>query len=414
MSENIAIKIENLSKSYKLYKSPRDRLKEALHPFKRKYHQDFYALHNINFEIRKGETLGIVGKNGAGKSTLLKLITGILNPTMGNIYIHGRVSALLELGAGFNVELSGMENIYFQANILGISKKEITTKIEGILAFADIGDFIYQKVKTYSSGMFARLAFAVAIHVEPDILIVDEALAVGDANFQLKCHKRMDELREKGVTILFVSHDTYSVKTLCQRALFIDKGTQIMYGSALDVVNEYLLFLDKDHTYPLIEQTSACTLNNAPANILKVRTFGSIVSENGCINIKTKDKLEIEVDYQINSNELQEIVLVFNLYRERDNVYVCGATTLMDGLSPISVKLGENSFKLILPSLPLLSGKYRLRVAINEKKGLGIITELNDAMFINIVDNHEAEGLVTLPREWKIPKNHGSESIINL
>ena len=190
MNKNTAIKVTNLSKVYKLYDKPADRLKESLHPLKKKYHKEFYALNDVSFEIKKGETVGIIGKNGAGKSTLLKIITGVLTPSGGHVHVNGRIASLLELGAGFNPEYTGVENIYLQGTLMGYTKEEMESKIQAILDFADIGDFVYQPVKSYSSGMFARLAFAVAINVEPDILIVDEALSVGDVFFQNKCFKK--------------------------------------------------------------------------------------------------------------------------------------------------------------------------------------------------------------------------------
>lgn len=244
MNQDIAIKVENLTKIYKLYDAPIDRLKEALNPFKRKYHKDFYALDGLNFEIKKGECVGILGRNGAGKSTLLKIITGVLTPTAGHVQINGRISALLELGAGFNPEYTGLENIYFQGNLMGYSKEEIDLKIPAILEFADIGEFIKQPVKSYSSGMFARLAFAVAINVEPDILIVDEALSVGDAAFQNKCIRKMIEIMEQGVTVLFVSHDIQAVNKFCKRAIWLRDGKKYMDGVTQDVTDAYMAFVN--------------------------------------------------------------------------------------------------------------------------------------------------------------------------
>ena len=183
--ENIAIKVKNLTKLYHLYNKPQDRVKEALNPFKKSYHHDFYAMNDVTFEIKKGETVGIIGKNGAGKSTLLKMITGVLTPTSGEVEVNGKIASLLELGAGFNPEMTGIENIYLNGTIMGFTKEEMDSKVDAILEFADIGEFIYQPVKMYSSGMFARLAFSVAINVEPDALIVDEALSVGDMAFQM-------------------------------------------------------------------------------------------------------------------------------------------------------------------------------------------------------------------------------------
>lgn len=240
MPNSIAIKVNHLTKVYKLYDKPMDRLKESLHPLNKQYHKEFYALNDVSFEIKKGETVGIIGKNGAGKSTLLKIITGVLTPTIGSVHVNGRIASLLELGAGFNPEYTGIENIYFQGSLMGYTREEIKVKVEDILAFADIGDFVYQPVKMYSSGMFARLAFAVAINVEPDILIVDEALSVGDMLFQVKCMARMRTMMEAGVTVLFVSHDTHSIKTLCKKAIWIENGIMKEYGDAGVVANKYI------------------------------------------------------------------------------------------------------------------------------------------------------------------------------
>lgn len=245
MTKNTAIKVQNLTKTYKLYDKPIDRLKESLHPLKKKYHRDFYALNDVSFEIKKGETVGIVGKNGSGKSTLLKIITGVLTPTSGKISVHGKISAILELGAGFNPEMTGLENVYLNTSINGMSKKETDSKIKEIVEFAELGEFIHQPVKTYSSGMKARLAFSVSISVEPDILIVDEALSVGDAAFARKCFAKMEEIRSRGATILFVSHSEGSVVALCNRAIWVSNGKQIIDGTPKLVTGLYMKHINE-------------------------------------------------------------------------------------------------------------------------------------------------------------------------
>lgn len=237
--DELAIHLENISKKYNLYDAPIDRLKEALHPFRRKYHKDFYALDTISFKVKKGETIGIIGRNGAGKSTLLKILTGVLTPSSGTLKINGKISALLELGAGFNPELDGLENIYFSGMIMGFSREEMENKIDDILSFADIGDFINQPVKSYSSGMFVRLAFSIATAVNPDILIVDEALSVGDMFFQAKSVSRMRDLIRNGATLLFVSHDTNAVKSLCDRAILLENGQMTEDGASDGVLEKY-------------------------------------------------------------------------------------------------------------------------------------------------------------------------------
>jgi len=237
---NIAIRVKNLTKIYHLYDKPQDRLKEALNPFKKLYHHDFYAMNDVSFEIKKSETVGIIGKNGAGKSTLLKMITGVLTPTSGSIEVNGKIASILELGAGFNPEMTGLENIYLYGTLTGFTKEEMDEKVEAITTFANIGEFITQPIKGYSSGMLARLAFAAAINVDADVLIVDEALSVGDMVFQAKCMAKMTSLMEQGVTVLFVSHDTHSVKTLCNQAVFIHQGKLVDFGDVGPVVDQYI------------------------------------------------------------------------------------------------------------------------------------------------------------------------------
>ena len=239
MIDNIAISVKNITKTYKLYDSHADRVRETFHPLRKKYHRPFNALTDVSFDVSKGETLGIIGRNGSGKSTLLQVICGILQPTSGSVEVNGRVSALLELGAGFNPEFTGRQNVYINGSILGLTHEEIENRFDEIAAFADIGDFINQPVKSYSSGMVVRLAFAVAISIEPDILIVDEALAVGDEAFQRKCFARIKQIQERGGTILFVSHGAGTIVELCNRTLLIDQGELLIGGSPKQVVSYY-------------------------------------------------------------------------------------------------------------------------------------------------------------------------------
>jgi len=244
---DIAIRIQNLSKCYHLYDNPHDRLKQFVLPrFRRmagkarkQYFREFWALKNVSFEVKKGETFGIIGRNGAGKSTLLQILCGTLTPSSGSVEINGRVAALLELGAGFNPEFTGSENVYMNASVLGLSKEEIDMRFDSIIAFADIGEFINQPVKTYSSGMFVRLAFAIAIHVEPSVLIIDEALSVGDIAFQNKCVMKIRELRDKGMTLLFVTHDLSTLQLLCDRVVWLHCGEIVMIGDPVTVSQEY-------------------------------------------------------------------------------------------------------------------------------------------------------------------------------
>jgi len=375
MNQDIAIKVEDLTKIYKLYDAPIDRLKEALNPFKKKYHKDFYALDNLTFEIKKGDCVGILGKNGAGKSTLLKIITGVLTPTIGRVEINGKVSALLELGAGFNPEYTGMENIYFQGNLMGYSREEIDLKIPDILEFADIGDFIKQPVKSYSSGMFARLAFAVAINVEPDILIVDEALSVGDMFFQAKSLSRMRKLiDDKNTTVLFVSHDITSIKSLCSKAILLESGKLAMFNNAEVVTEEYFANRfrgdnTKDKSLPL--------QNSNPYNTEifdKLSAFQRI--QNGKISFlnvmlldnenNLTDSIEFGQDMIIRciakaSADIHNIAFGFHI-RNRHGVDLLYDDTILQKHSVISAEQGETIVVEWKIKVLLQAGSYNVSV----------------------------------------------------
>jgi lipopolysaccharide transport system ATP-binding protein len=243
MTTQPVLSVENLSKAYAVYGKPSDRLKQIFSFRRRVYYSQFWALRDVNFEVYRGETIGIVGRNGSGKSTLLQIISGVLRPTTGFVKVYGQVAALLELGAGFNPEFTGRENIYLSGSVLGLSPEQIGEREEAIIEFSGIQDFINQPVKTYSSGMYARLAFSVASAVEPTILIVDEILAVGDAKFQARCFNRLQELKERGTTILLVTHSPEQVVTHCDKAILLERGSLLTIGKAKDVVNEYLKLL---------------------------------------------------------------------------------------------------------------------------------------------------------------------------
>src|SRR5947207_6629071 len=260
-----AVEFQGVSKSYAIYAAPGDRLKELLSLNRLKRHRDFWALHDVSFEVARGETFCIVGENGSGKSTLLQMVAGILQPTSGTISVTGRVSALLELGSGFNPEFSGRDNVYLNGAILGLSTKQIDQRFREIEEFAEIGDFIHQPVKTYSTGMVVRLAFAVAINVDPEILLVDEALAVGDIYFRQRCMRKVHELRARGVTILFVSHSTGDVKAIADRVMWLDRGRVMDIGEPELVISKYLAaMVEKDSAYlnlkkPAVKPVTAAT-----------------------------------------------------------------------------------------------------------------------------------------------------------
>ncbi|MFT6989342.1 MAG: lipopolysaccharide transport system ATP-binding protein [Paraglaciecola sp.] len=272
MSE-IAIKLENVSKYYKLYGASKDRLKEALHPLGRKYHKPFYALKGLSLEIKKGDVLGVVGRNGCGKSTLLKVITGVLQPSEGEVLVEGKVTALLELGAGFNPEFTGIQNIKFYGAILGLSKEEIESKLSEIIDFSELGEFINQPLKTYSSGMKSRLGFSVAVNVGADVLVLDEVLAVGDVFFRRKCFARMESLLKDGKTVIFVSHDAQSIVQLCNKAVFINDGKIESFGAPKEVIDAYNDFTIKANDYGGAHNLRVQEKGSGP-----IETGGAVVS----------------------------------------------------------------------------------------------------------------------------------------
>lgn len=444
MSSEIAITVDGLSKCYQIYEQPRDRLKQFVLPRLRQlvaqpphqYYREFWALKDVSFDVKKGETVGIIGRNGSGKSTLLQVITGTLSPTTGLVRTQGRISALLELGSGFNIDFTGRENVYLNASILGMTKKEVDDRFDQIAAFADIGRFIDTPVKHYSSGMFARLAFSVAIHVDPEILIVDEILAVGDFAFQRRCLAKFYEIRERGCTILFVTHDQYQVKSVCQRALYLEGGKLKMFGKAGRVIDTYTI--DMEAAEAVRAQAEQASLP-AAATVAAAANGGeeasgpsprpqtdapppavAITGDGGCERpyliesvqlltsggvevdeIETGAELWLEMKYRaLTARPPERISFVFNMYRH-DGLYVCGSTTLMDGITPFpGSKRGR--VRVRFPSLPLLSGEYKFRVAINDHGGFVTLAEAKDACKFSVVDNFNAVGLVDLTREWHI------------
>lgn len=314
MSE-IAISVDHVSKMYKLYDKPMDRLKESLGLSRQKKYKEHFALDDVSFEVHQGETVGIIGTNGSGKSTILKIITGVLNPTAGNLQVNGRISALLELGAGFNGEYSGIENVYLNGTMIGFSREEIDAKMDDILSFADIGEFVHQPVKTYSSGMFVRLAFAVAINIEPEILIVDEALSVGDVFFQAKCYRKFEEFKEMGKTILFVSHDLSSIGKYCDRVVLLNQGRKLAEGGAKDMVNLYRKVL--------VNQLDDVETENAEENIDTAQEDNS----------SQKEKLNLNPEVLEYGSKLAEIV-DFGIYDHTGLI-----TNVIDKGQQFSVKI---------------------------------------------------------------------------
>ena len=383
MSE-IAIEVQNLSKVYKLYERPIDRMREALSPRRKNYHKNHYALDNISFRVNKGETLGIIGTNGSGKSTLLKIITGVLSPTTGDINVNGRISALLELGTGFNLEYTGIENIYLNGTMLGYTRNEIEERLNSILEFADIGEFIYQPVKTYSSGMFVRLAFAVAINIDPEILIVDEALSVGDVFFQAKCYNKFEEFRKMGKTIILVTHDLGSVVKYCDRAILINKGEFIREDKPKYIVDLYKKILvnqlednilkDKDANDEtsnenqivydnskrwkdsIIENPNKSDYGNRKAEIIDY----AIVDKKGNITTSLVKGEDFTIKMRIIFNHIIQDPIVAFTIRDSKGTEITGTNTMLENIK-IEVDK-ENEIKTIefKQKMDLQGGEYLL------------------------------------------------------
>ncbi|MBU4443631.1 ABC transporter ATP-binding protein [bacterium] len=323
----IAISLRNISKKYKLFNFPKERLFEALHPFNKKYHREFWALKDISIDIHKGQTVGIIGRNGSGKSTLLQVICSILRPTSGSITVNGRISALLELGAGFNPEFTGRDNVFLNGALMGFSREEMKERMPVIEAFADIGEFIDQPVKIYSSGMFVRLAFAAAINVDPDILVVDEALAVGDAKFQHKCYQKFLDFQQAGRTIILVTHDTSAILKHCDHAFLLENGAVMESGKPNDVVNHYYkLILTEDSIPGNISFTSTSSQQKPENSALEQnqseleRFFKEAPTMDNCIyrnsynknEYRFGDKRAVIVDYLVVSGEKHDPVTVYS------------------------------------------------------------------------------------------------------
>lgn len=421
MNNQVSIRVNDISKMYKLYEKPIDKVKEALSFSRKKRYEEFFALNHICFEVYKGETFGIIGTNGSGKSTLLKIITGVVKATQGEVFIDGKISALLELGAGFNPEYTGLENIYLNGTTMGYSREDMKEKVPEILSFADIGEFINQPVKNYSSGMFARLAFAVAINVEPDILIVDEALSVGDVFFQNKCYKKFSELRSKGITILFVSHDISSVKQMCSRVLWIERGIQQMCGDSVEVCNAYSnsiqkksFLIDKQETedsylikkldtkeYPPITYSKESKIND------KIKILSAFFLD---CNNKIVTELETRKKYTINiifksQCEVDKCITGFTIETLKGLWVINCNSAICANKEPFYVK--ENStvrveFSFIVP--PIMKGTYIVGAAISkgEIENFEVLTWLYQIMNITIINKGANSAIIDIEPEIEI------------
>lgn len=401
-SDDIAISVRNLTKTYRLFSHPGDRVKQFLSLGFKHYHRKFTALQNISFDIRKGETIGIIGRNGSGKSTLLQLISGILKPTSGSVYINGRVSALLELGAGFNPEFTGRENVYFQGATQGLSKAEMDIRIDAITRFADIGDFIDQPVRTYSSGMFIRLAFAVAVSVDPDILLVDEALAVGDIGFQRKCIEHMEMLREHGTTIVLVSHNSRQVERFCSQVILLEQGNQIFHGPSEAGCNLYL------QTIETTRQADAAEDGNLPipeTRDSRITVKSVSVGEVGSIGMH--EPLAISICLELHE-DMKGLEFITGMHT-KDLVYVALSSSNRQ-ISPQPMPRGTYHIQSQLTDSLLRPGQYWIGLGIYDLLGRTLWRgDRVRSFFVSAKDSDitalPTSGLLDLPFRWSITKS---------
>lgn len=397
--EKGSIEVRDLSKVYHLYNRSSDRIRETFSIKKKKYSRDHYALKNINLSIKHGESVGIVGTNGSGKSTLLKLVTGVVSPTNGEIKTVGKIAALLELGAGFNPEYTGIENIYLNGTMMGYTQEEMKKRVPDIIEFADIGEFMEQPVKSYSSGMFARLAFAVSINVEPDILIVDEALSVGDTRFQVKCIDKMRELQEKGTTILFVTHAIEQIKRFCTRAIWIKNGELIKDGEAsqvVDLYDNYMKYGDRK-----IEKVN----NEAEFTLPENSEFLAVIQKVS-INknmFKSFEKLEVEVTYDVYDENMEDLQVGVAFYSLDRKIYVFGPNTNLDKVS-VPQEQGRHIVKYTIPKLNLISGDYTVDVGIFNSGGIVNLDYKNNCEKFSVANEYFSEGMFYLEHQWKTEK----------
>lgn len=414
MSSDIAIRISGVSKIFRVYDRPKDRLMQSLYGLASRFAptarlrsalqsrarhcaHDFWALRDVSFEIRRGETVGIIGRNGSGKSTLLQIICGTLAQSAGDVAVYGRVAALLELGSGFNPEYTGRENVYLNGQLLGLSRKEVEERFADIVHFADIGDFIDQPVKTYSSGMFVRLAFAVAVNVEPDILVVDEALAVGDIQFQLKCIDKMEQIRARGTTVLFVSHGLEQVRRFCQRALWLDRSHLRMVGDANHVADAYrdemLSGAAQDHA-DIIAGSSLETASQA--QVLPATIDDVIVDRT---ELAPFDAFTVRIAYTVQDKPIPKLLAGVAI-KNAHGVYIFGPNTYLDKVE-IGNEPGRHELEYHIPKLPLLTGSYIIDVGIFSDAGLVCLDYKSAAVEIKIVASYFSEGLVYIDHEWR-------------
>lgn len=428
MQSNLAINVCDVTKIYRLYDKPIDRLKESISLTHKKYHKEFFALDKISFSVEKGSTVGIIGTNGSGKSTILKIITGVLNPTTGSVEVDGNISALLELGAGFNMDYTGIENIYMNGTMMGFSREQMEAKLPEILEFADIGDFVYQPVKTYSSGMFVRLAFALAINVEPEILIVDEALSVGDVFFQAKCYRRMEEIRKTGTTILMVTHDMGSVIKYCDKVILLNKGEFLAEGPAGEMVDLYKKILagrmddlEADLAKRLDSNFSDMMELNNDINKTHAKEYHGLMKDKISINpnkteygdgraeiydlglLDSKGELtnlllkgeEFTIREKIRFNaNIESPIFTFTI-KDKKGTELSGTNTMFEGVEVKPVKPGDEAVVEFRQKMTLQGGEYLLSMSCTGfENGTHVVYHrLYDVTFITVISNKNTVGV---------------------
>lgn len=406
MSE-YAIEAEKISKVYRLYDRPRDRFLEAINPKKRRS-KDHYALTDVDLKIKKGETVGIIGTNGSGKSTILKIITGVLSPTSGNITVNGRISALLELGAGFNMEYNGIENIYLNGTMMGFSRKEIDERLDSILQFADIGEYVYQPCKTYSSGMFVRLAFAVAINIDPEILIVDEALSVGDVFFQSKCYHKFEEFKEQGKTILFVSHDLSSIAKYCDRVILLNKGIKLDEGGPKEMIDAYKQVLvgqykvtdDSEASMDDLSRMSSEAAEAVNPDALEYGTGDAkirdyyITDKNGTRTTAIIKGEEFTIHFSVDfTADIKAPIFAFTVKNIR-GTEITGTNTMYEKAFLEPVKSGDTKMVTFRQRMDLQGGEYLLSFGVTgyEQDKFQVYHRLYDVLNVTVVSDKNTVG----------------------
>lgn len=395
-----AIQVKNIKKIYKLYDKPSDRFKEAFGLTKQKA-KEHYALNGVSLDIWKGETVGIIGTNGSGKSTILKIITGVLNPTEGEVVVDGRISALLELGAGFNQEYNGIENVYLNGTMMGFSDKEIEEKLPEILKFADIGDYVYQPVKTYSSGMFVRLAFAVAINIEPEILIVDEALSVGDVFFQAKCYHKFEEFKKMGKTIVFVSHDLSSISKYCDRVYLLNQGNLLGEGSPKEMIDAFKRVLVGQYEVPEDDENGMAVPDGAVnPELLEYGTKQAEITEFYVTdekNIKTTAVIkgsEFTIHVKVKFHDRIVAPIFAFSFKNIKGTEITGTNSMIEKAFLQPVEAGSTKDVTFTQKMSLQGGEYLLSLGVTGYDGsdFQVYHRLYDVLNVTVVSDKDTVG----------------------